>query len=390
MNIKLIIKTACIGCLLITQLISASYAEDNQQHQIQELQQQLEKLQLQIDTLSINSESNSHADNQLTFSGFFDITLHDTRNNDKPFELGGLELDLQYDAAEIFSLSSALVWTDDGAEVAVALLDYHNYDHNVPTRGRLFEEPGYHIQLGRFDLPFGADYAYYAAPDRPNVTAPMTTERILDGGLNSDGFRVYGSHGMLDYALYWTNSSFADDGSNVGTRVGIFPGRNPYRIHRKDQENAFSIGLSILRDMGQDEQVRNRLGALDIYLRLGPTETVIEAIKLNSKNVIELPDNSIAGNADERSYNFSILYDLEPSTVYVRYEKWKPDYNAIPDENGVSAVAMDELKRITLGYRNTLAKELLFKLEYYSHMDTRTEESDFVKRRATLQIVAMF
>ena len=145
-----------------------------------------------------------------------------------------------------------------------------------------------------------------------------------------------------------TTFTFADDGSNIGTRIRIFPGRNPYRIHGKEQENAFSLGLSILRDMGQDEQVRNRLGALDMYLRLGPTETVIEAVKLNSKDMMVLPDSSIAGNADEHSYNISILYDLEPSAVYVRYEKWKPDYNAIPDEDGVNAVAINELKRISM------------------------------------------
>ena len=45
------------------------------------------------------------------------------------------------------------------------------------------------FRWGRFDLPYGVDYQHFASVDRPNVSAPITTERIQLGGYNSDGIR---------------------------------------------------------------------------------------------------------------------------------------------------------------------------------------------------------
>ncbi len=71
-------------------------------------------------------------------------------------------------------LRRALVWDGDTAEIGVAVVDFHMFDDSIPARGRIFSEQGFHVQAGRFDLPFSTDYQYFAAPDRITVSAPMS------------------------------------------------------------------------------------------------------------------------------------------------------------------------------------------------------------------------
>ena len=123
---------------------------------------------------------------------------------------------MEYAYNEHYSVSTALAWEDGSADVAVGVIDYHLFNDSAPVRGRIFDEPGFHVQAGRFDLPYGVDYQYFASVDRPSISAPITTERIQLGGYNSDGIRLYGTEGMFDYTLYAVDSLYGDNGSAVG------------------------------------------------------------------------------------------------------------------------------------------------------------------------------
>lgn len=363
-------------------------------------QQQLEQQQQEIQTLKerLNANNNTDStvvdhpdDNTLEISGFFDFTAHTTNNSGHPFDLGGLELDLQYDKAENITISTALTWNDEGSEVAVAVIDYHTHDHNVPVRGNIFSDSGLHLQVGRFDIPFGTDYVYFAAPDRPNVTAPVTTQRIQDGGFNGDGVRSYGTWSVIDYVFYWTNSLYDDDGSSIGARVGLFPEKDSFCSHRTNDQKDLVVGLSWLRDMDSDENERNTVYAFDMSWRLGMAELIYEFTILDSVNEVILPDSSSAGPADEEGFNIRLLFDLDPTTVFVSYGEWKPDYSARLDESDDSiSYSVSKLERLTLGTQYMFNQHLQLKLEYYHHLDTETSEPDFEKRRLTFQIVAVF
>ena len=362
-----------------------------------QLEQQLKNQQIQIDELRQqleNSKQEDHLETEehvLDIAGFFDVTAQSTDNGDHIFDLGGFELDLQFDQGENFAVSTALVWDGEVSEVAVAVLDYHVGSHNVPTRGRLFGEPGYHIQFGRFDIPFGIDYEFFAAPDRPNITAPLTTQRIQNDGFNGDGLRAYGSWSKIDYAVYWTNSLFEDTGNSVGTRLGFFPGRDPFSVHNRDSQSDFSIGLSWLHDMDSDENERNTLQAMDIRWKYDVVELVLEYIKLDNIDTVTLPGGGSAGPADEDGFNSRLLIDFEPISFFVGYGQWKPAFTAALDpEDPATSYSVNKLNRLTIGSRYMIDDILQIKLEYLSHLGTSTAEPDFEKRKLTFQLVASF
>ena len=373
---------------------------ENRALSIERFEQQLKQQQIQIDQLKKKNEGSDQAlqirmeesdEPSLELEGFFDVTAHSADNSDHPFDLGAFELDLQFDQSENFAVSTALVWDGEEAEVAVAVLDYHANGHSVPTRGSLFGEPGYHIQFGRFDIPFGVDYEFFAAPDRPNVTAPLTTQRIQNDGFNGDGVRAYGSVSQFDYAVYWTNSLFEDEGNSVGTRIGFFPGRDPYSVHNRDSQSDFIIGLSWLYDMDSEEERRNELQALDVSWRYGIVELILEYISLDNVDTITLPGGGSAGPADEQGYNSRILLDFEPMELFIGYGQWTPDYAAVLDEEDSSiSYSVDKLNRVTIGGRYLIGGYVQIKLEYLSHLETFTAEPDFEKRKLTFQMVASF
>lgn len=380
MIIQNLVKTIFISSLALTQLISVSYAEDSKQQQLEELQQQLDKLKLQINALTDETRPAIHGDNELTLSGFFDITAHTTDHRETPFEPGALELDIVYDKAQNFAISSALVWTEDGAEVGVAFLDYHIHDHTIPVRGNLYEDPGFHVQLGRFDIPFANDYNYFAAPDRTNVTAPLTTDRILQGGLNGDGMRIYGATASgIESTLFWTNSLTRDNGSSVGSRIGFSLNDN------------YTLGVSIIHDLDTHMDSRTHHLALDMALRMGITELSIEAITLENDDQMMLGNGTPTGPADESGYHVSLVFDIEPVTLFLRYEEWKPDYSAIADpDDPVNGFNVTNLERLTLAGRYILDEYLYFKIEYYNYLGTETGEPDFDERKLSIQMVASF
>lgn len=408
MNINMLLKNSynfsffnfitCLGFVILSFFTPVLYAEpvpvDKQL--VLKLEEQLKLQQFQIDELNKQYvegfiKEDETTGSSLELAGFFDVTAHSADNSEHPFDLGAFELDLQFDQSEHFSVSTALVWDGDAAEVAVAVLDYHANSHNVPTRGNLFGEAGYHIQFGRFDIPFGVDYEYFAAPDRPNVTAPLTTQRIQNDGFNGDGLRAYGSWSKIDYAAFWTNSLFEDDGNSIGTRIGFFPGRDPFNVHNRGAQSDFIIGLSWLYDMDSDEEKRNELQALDVTWRYGIVEFVAEYINLDNSATITLPGGGSAGPADEQGYNTRFLIDFEPMALFIGYGEWKPDYTAVLDsEDSSISYNVDKLNRVTIGGRYIVGDYLQMKLEYLSHMETSTEEPDFEKRKLTFQMVASF
>ena len=153
----------------------------------------------------------------LEITGFFDFTLQSQDERDSPFEFGALELDLKYAYNKHYAVSTALVWKDDSAAVRAGVIDYHLFVMTLyQCEAASLMKPGFHVQVGRFDLPYGVDYQYFSPVDRPNVSAPITTERIQHGKYNSDGIRLYGTARVFDYSLYVVDSMYGDNGGTVG------------------------------------------------------------------------------------------------------------------------------------------------------------------------------
>jgi hypothetical protein len=338
--------------------------------EISAMQQQLDKLTASIDP------DNPTSPYGLKLSGFFDITANISDMNNHPFQLGNLEVDAVYDKAENFAVSAAGIVNDEGAIVDVAILDYHVHGHNTPARGSLFEEQGYHIQIGRFDISFSSDYAFIAAPDRINISAPLTTDRVQGGNLGGDGLRVYGLWSDFEYTAYYTNSLLEDTGYSAGTRIGYNFGDN------------FVVGVSALNNKDENNHTRSRLSALDLGLQVGFASFYVEAVQLDSEDDVLV--NSIStGPADESGSHISMALDFSPLTVFVRYETWTPDYTAVPNEDNTGGYAVEELDRVTLAARYVLDDYLQLKAEYFRYTG-ETAEPDFERHNTRVQVVAKF
>lgn len=337
----------------------------------------------------------------LEISGFFDVTAQYTNERDNPFEFGVLELDLEYPFNEHYSISAALVWDDGTSDVGFGVVDYHWFDDNVPARGRIFDEPGFHIQAGRFDLPFGVDYQYFASPDRPNVSAPLTTERIQAGGYGSDGIRLYGSGKMFDYALYVTDTLYWDDGVTVGGRLAFFPSRDPYQLHRFGSNRFIEVGASYLQDMDRNGDVLDRVYGLDFTLDYGIFLFVAEWMLRESDNELWGRDADLdiginLGERDESGFHITLVTDIEgfvkrPMYVFTRFDSWDPDYNFVLDEEDDTAFyRVHNTRRLTVGLGYNLTENIGLKIEYFDHLGTGTEEPDFNDRGVIAQLVASF
>lgn len=373
-------KTTIKLALLLAGLLPATaLTEPTNSQDIDSLRQEISAMQQQLDQL-VASHAPGSPDNHygLKLSGFFDIAATISDLNNHPFQLGDLEVDAVYDKAQNFAVSAAGIVNDDGAAIGVAILDYHVRDHSIPARGALYDKDGYHLQLGRFDIPFAIDYSFYAAPDRVTIAAPLTTDRIQHGGLNGDGLRMYCSCSGLEFTLYATNSLFENTGYSAGTRLGY--AFNDYLV----------IGISALSDRDENDDVRNRLSALDLSWRLGITEFNMEAVRLD--NAGDMLVNSIStGAADETGAHLSMTVDLSPVTLFLRVEKWTPDYTQIPDAgDNTLGYKVEELKRVTLAARYVLDTYLQFKLEHLNVVNGITTEPDFEKQLTRVQMVARF
>ncbi len=335
-------------------------------------------------------------ENGLQLSGFFDVLARTENEANRPFDLGAVEVDLQYDLAGQFAVSSALVWDGGSADVAVAVMDYHLYDHSIPARGRIFAEPGFHLQAGRFDLPFAADYQYFAAPDRLTVTAPLTTERIQGGGFNGDGVRLYGSGLHYTYALFLTSAIRGDGGWSAGGRLGGRLGDNPFSLHSHSGPPLLEGGLSTLATFDGHGALADLVWAADARLNYGPFALFGEALLRDARQPRFDGNGNRLQDRDEYAWHLTLDTDLEPSSglplaLFLRYGAWVPDYRRVVDADDPTLTwEVDNLSRLSLGLRYHFNDHLRLKFEYFDHLGNNTGEPGFDDALGLGQVVVSF
>lgn len=283
-----------------------------------------------------------------TFSGFFDINVSDFKERDNPWDIGPVELDLEWGYGENFSVAGALVFEDGAADVGVAVIDYHQFNHEISPRGRIFDEPGFHVQLGRFDVPFGLDYLYFATPDRETITPPLVTDYIMAGGWNDDGARLYGTHKFFDYSVFTTNGF--NEGLAYGGRLGFFPLKDPFRVHKEATEKLLTIGVSFAVDdskkiFSQDE---NLLG-FDGQFTLGPVEVRGEYIRRQ----IFTRGVTLSG------FYAAVKYTFDSFPVY-----------SIVDYGEFKQTGFENVRRLSFGITYKVLDYAAIKFEYLKYIDS--------------------
>lgn len=386
--------------------------------------------QLKAMDKKINEIKQAAASNGLEISGFFDVNAKTGNSTDQTFSLGSVELDLDYVHDEHFGASTALVLcgnssnADYGAPgavfcgnsgpgalsggstmagIAVALVDYHLFNDRIPPRGRIFNNQGLHVQLGRFDLPFGSDYQNFANKDRVTVTAPLTTSRMQLGGYNADGVRSYGSWGNYNYSVYWTDSIYANDGHVIGGRLGMALGQNAYRIHSSNPEG-IEFGASHLSELDGENRIRNTVYGLDLSLGYGMWRWQNEVMLLQAHQTTLIDDeNNIGtesaympfGKGHQLGYHSTLTADMagiikHPVLAFARFSRWEPSQSLGLDYDGATTVAIGDVSMLSLGFNYKVSDHLALKFEYNDSLGTETGERYFDRKVGIGQMVMSF
>lgn len=359
----------------------------------------------------------------LDISGFFDVNAKTDNSTDQTFSVGSVELDLEYAYNDRFAASSAIVLCGNSAGVdsaapaaifcggsgpgglgggqagiAVALADFHMFDNSIPPRGRIFNNQGFHIQGGRFDIPFSTDYQNFANTDRVTVTAPITTSRMQFGGFNGDGLRSYGSWKFLNYSVFWTDAMFANDGTSVGGRVGVAFGQNNYRSHKNNPEG-IEAGVSYLADLDKNYNLRHAVYSIDLSLGYSFLRLQNELLLTQAYNNFEITDDngkviSDFGKPHQLGYHSTLTADLErfigyPAIAFVRYGRWEPKARKAEDFDG-TLVSIQNISALTIGLNYRFNDYLKLKFEYTDSLGTATTERFFDKQLGIAQMVVSF
>ncbi len=353
----------------------------------------------------------------LDISGFFDVNAKTDNSTNQTFSVGSIELDLEYAHNDNFAASSALVLCGNssgsefsapaaiscggsgpggigagGAGIAVALIDYHQFDNSIPPRGRIFNNQGFHIQAGRFDLPFSSDYQNFANKDRVTITAPITTSRMQFGGYNGDGVRSYGSWKMFNFSAFWTDAMYANDGTSLGGRLGVSLGQNIYRTHKNAPEG-IEFGVSHLSDLDKNNNVRHTVYAADLSLGYGFLRLQNEFLWVNA-NFESTDGTTVLGKPNELGYHSTLLANLEsfihyPVIAFARYGRWQPHNRQADDFDG-NLVAINNVSALSLGLNYKFNEYFKLKFEYTDSLGTATQERYFDKKLGIAQIVVAF
>lgn len=310
------------------------------------------------------------------FSGFFDVTASGYKVNPNIFALGGFELDMEKSFGDNFQVAAALVFSDDGAELAVGFIDFHLFGGSVAARGRVFTEKGLHFQVGRFDIPFGNDWKFYAPVDRMSVTAPLTTELVMDGGYNDVGLRILRGNVTYNWTLYMLRG--IEEGFSVGGRFGFTPFNNPFTFKRKEARQ-LELGFSYLHDMNRSGKREEWALGVDLESNLGPVLLQAEYLQR---------DNRVAG-CRFQGYHVSAFLQIGsigsvPLTFFGRYDSLEQE--ALED-NGAADGLLPELSRLTIGVHLNLFDISTLKIEFLQYLE---EHEEFEGASFTAQLVITF
>lgn len=264
-----------------------------------------------------------------------------------------LELDGSGDLADTLQLAFAAVKDRQATHLGVGFLDFHPYGGTIAPRGQLWVEKGFHIQVGRFDVPFGNDWQFYASKDSVSISRPLTTDVVMDGGYNDAGLRLLGNDGTVNFNAYLLRGFLP--GRLVGGRVGFTPFGDPFSLKGTRDPKVLELGISGFYDAASDWRKRQSGTAVDADLRLGPSYLRGEYVRRQQSPDLTMPGWTRHGwHLTEEV----ALRDLLPwpTTVFARVERMVQVGDAAPGGD-------DHDGRLAAGVSLTLLGIFQFKLE---------------------------
>jgi hypothetical protein len=365
--------------------LSADASGDEAKKRIEALEKQLEMLNRKMALMDerLNKvDERSLSFTELDISGFFDVSFSNYKNQPNVFKMGIFELDLEHSYDNRFQVAAALVFDEDeGTRLGVGFIDYAIVGGPVPPRGRLFIERGFHIQVGRFDVPIGNDWNYVSSVKRYTVTPPLTTTSLMEGTYNDVGLRMFFNLVSLNFSLYSTQGieqKHSYGGISYGTRIGFTPLNNPYTVNR-DFIPSFELGYSYLYDLDDSGEKSEDISAVDFESNTGLLLLRSEYYKRVKQAGVELQGYHITSGLDFEAVNWI------PLVCILRYDVHEEKNNVIASYDQAAtgdSDQVDALSRITLAIRFNISDTSFLKFEFqeYQQASERFEEDSLFSR----------
>ncbi len=296
----------------------------------------------------------------MSLSGFFDAGATNQAGTSS-VSMGDFELDLAREFGKTTQISAAVVMNDEGPSLAVGFVDVHLFGGMIAPRGRLPIEKGFHVQIGRFDVPFGQDWQYFASKDRTELSAPLTTETIMDGGYNDTGLRILGNTQSGNYSAFVLRGH--GPGHVFGGRLGLTPFDSPYRL--KPRTRRFEAGVSMLRDLDGRGGSRARFLALDSEAQLGPCRARAEHLRKKAQ-----PAEGVEAIA-QSGWHFTVSCNAAATVVpFARLDTLTDDPSARTPQPAIgpgsarTGALSSRTSRFTAGLNATILGIAVLKVEY--------------------------
>jgi len=244
-------------------------------------------------------------------SGYSDTGVRDLR-------FGAAEVDLSGDLTHDLQAGAAVVRFPGLTKLTVGYLDYHPFGGRIAPRGQLPVEEGFHVQVGRFDVPFGNDYQFYASKDSVSISRPLTTAAVMDGGYNDAGVRVLGNDGTFNFNAFLLQGFHP--GRLVGGRLGLTPFGDPFSLQGTRAPKVAEVGLSWFYDGSSTWRKQETGFAADADGRLGAYYVRAEYVTRAREAGLEQPAFR------RRGWHLTQEYALGgrlpwPTTLFGRYER---------------------------------------------------------------------
>lgn len=297
----------------------------------------------------------------LQLSAFGDVSSSYDDTGKQTIDWGTLELDVEAEFGHDMQAALAFVNEQTGTTMPVAFVDYHTFGGRIAPRGRLWVEKGFHVQVGRFDVPFGNDWQFFASKDSVSISRPLTTELVMDGGYNDKGIRVLGNNGSVNFNAYLLRG--LNEGRLIGIRVGLTPFSAPFSLMTAREPKAFEFGLSYFYDADSSWKKNETGFAAD-------TEVFVDDWSARFEYVARKREPSLgAENGVMRGWHLTQEYTLDedetavwPTTIFLRYEQETVEPPEIADLGAEAGDARDV--RVAAGARTNLGGSDVFQLKF--------------------------
>ena len=316
---------------------------------------------------SIDKARNTLADKLfgLQLSAFGDISNNYDDTGNRKYD-GNFELDAAADLGDDLQIALALVNEPEGSSMPVGFLDFHTFGGRIAPRGRLWVEKGLHIQVGRFDVPFGNDWQFFASKDSVSITRPLTTDLVMEGGYNDKGMRILGNDGSVNFNAFVLRGF--NQGRLMGGRLGLTPFTDPFSLMSAKEPKTFEFGLSYFYDADAGWKKNETGFAADAEIILDDWSGKFEYL-LRKKEPLPGADATVL-----RGWHFTQEYLLDedehiawPTTLFVRYEQVVVSPPEIAVLGGDAGDARDV--RVAAGTRTNLGGsdvvQLKFEVQHY-------------------------